>query len=85
MSNDTRLVIELLDLSVMLLICIIVGILITRGMYSKLRVEAPEKRVLNLIICVICALIAACTLFWFFLVLSTVFRGHWCEGCQEYH
>ena len=85
MNNDARLMIELLDLSVMLLICITVGILIIRGMYTKLRAEAPEKKVSNLIICVICALIAACALFWFFLVVSTVFRGHWCEGCQEYH
>lgn len=85
MSNDIRLVFELLDLSIMFLICITVGILIIRGMYSKLQAKAPEKRVLHTIICVICTLIAACVLFWFFLVLSTVFRGHWCEGCQEYH
>lgn len=63
MSHDTELVFELLDLFVMLMICITVGVLIMRCVYSKLQAEAPNKRVLNLVICVICALAAVCALF----------------------
>jgi len=80
-----RQMMEIIDLVILSIPCLIAGIFIFKGIYRT--VENPAKRSKGVSICITAAATVVLVLILYFVVLlwAVSIRGRWCEGCMEYH